>query len=267
MRSSLLVAGMTVVCFATGALAQPCLSTDPTCTLQLTGPPPGPTMAGFYIDPYTALIGKAGQTVAPINGVSTSVICDDFEANISTATPPWQANQITLGALLSFDSHGTASTAVKFDQNSAVAQANAYVAGAWLANNIFLAQAANNTTAQGEYTYAIWELFDPGVPIPYLNNTPTDGGGSVAAAQASIYLGEAVAFAQGFGGSFGGLDQSYQNMNIYTPKVAGIQELDAFSSTTSGGAVPAPEPSSTGLLSVYLSSLIGLIFVFRRRIV
>ena len=187
MGRPLLLAVLTAVCFAAGALAQPCLTTDPTCTLQLMAPPPGPSMAGYYIDPYTALVGAAGQTVAPINGVSTSVICDDFEATINTSTPPWQANQISLGTLLNSDSHGgSGSTAVKFDQGlNAAAQAEAYVEGAYLATQIFAAAQANDTTAQGEYTYAIWELFDPGVAINYLQNTPTDGGG-VAAAQVSV---------------------------------------------------------------------------------
>jgi hypothetical protein len=273
MRRPLLLAVLTVVCFAAGAQAQPCLATDTTCTLQLTGPPPGPTMAGYFIDPYTALVGRAGQTVPPIGGVSTSVICDDFQANISTSTPPWQANQITLGTLLTSDSGGaSASTAVKFDQTgSGAAQALAYVEGAYLATQIFAAAQANNTTAQGEYTYAIWELFDPGVAIQHLNNTLTDGGGAIAAAQAGTYLSQALQFAQSFNGNYSTLSSSQScpnclSMFIYTPTDQGIQELDAFA-TVAPAAVPAPEPSATALLAVYLSSLIGLIFVFRRRTV
>jgi hypothetical protein len=272
MRKPLLLAVLTVVCFAVGAQAQPCLATDTTCTLELTGPPPGPSMAGFYIDPYTALIGQAGQTVPPINGVSTSVICDDFEASISTSTPPWQANQITLGALLASDSGGgAASTAVKFDQgaNAAAAQALAYVEGAYLATQIFAQAQANNTTAQGEYTYAIWELFDPGVALNWLANNNNDQG--AAAAQAGTYLGQALQFAQSFNGNYSTLSSSQSCLNclsmfIYTPTQAGIQELDAFA-TVAPGAVSAPEPSATALLAVYLSGLIGLIFVFRKRVV
>jgi len=231
-------------------------------------------MAGYFIDPYTALVGRAGQTVPPIGGVSTSVICDDFEANISTSTPPWQANQITLGALLAADSGGgAASTAVKFDQGpaNAAAQALAYVEGAYLATQIFAAAQAMNTTAQGEYTYAIWELFDPGVALQHLNNTLTDGGGAVAAAQAGTYLSQALQFAQSFNGNYSTLSSSPScpnclSMFIYTPTDNNIQELDAFATVTPG-AVSAPEPSATALLAVYLSSLIGLIFVFRRRTV
>src|SRR5579864_4932804 len=192
MRRSLCWAVFLFVCFATGALAQPCLTTDASCTLQLMAPPPGPSLGNYYIDPYTALIGKAGQqgiqAPATINGVSTEVICDDFAANISVNTPSWLANQMTLGALLTTDSGGGAgSTAVKFDQNSATQQAFDYVAGAYLANNIFAAQQANNITAQGEYTYALWELFDPGVAINDLNGAG-NGGGPAAAAQATLYL-------------------------------------------------------------------------------
>jgi len=234
-------------------------------------------MALYYINPYTALIGQAGQqATAPltyINGVSTGVICDDFAANISTSTPAWQANQIMLGTLLSSDSgNGPASTAVKFLQNgSGAAQALAYVEGAYLATKIFAAAQANNTTAQGEYTYALWELFDPGVPITHLQNTPSDGGGVAAAQAASSDLGNALSFAQGFGGNYSSLSQSLDCQNclsmlIYTPSQAGIQELDAFA-PVSGAAVAVTEPSATALLAVYLSSLVGLIFVFRRRVV
>jgi hypothetical protein len=228
-------------------------------------------MAGFYIDPYTALIGRAGQTVAPINGVSTSVICDDFEANISTSTPPWQANQITLGALLTSDSGGgVGSTTVKFDQSSAAAQAQAYVEGAYLATQIFAAAQAMDTTAQGEYTYAIWELFDPGAAINWLQNNNGDGG--AAAVQAGVYLSQALQFAQSFSGNFSALSQSPNcpnclNMLIYTPTQAGIQELDAFDPIAPAAVAATPEPSAIALLAVYLLSLIGLILIFRRRVV
>jgi len=223
-------------------------------------------MAGFYINPYTALIGKAGQSVPPINGVQTGVICDDFEATITTATPPWQANQLTLGSLLTYDSsHVTGSTTVKFDQSSASQQASDYVAGAWLANQIFVQQSASNTTAQGEYTYALWELFDPGAAIAWLQANNNDGG--AAAAQAQIFLNNGKGFAASFGGNYSTLDASYQNEFIYTPTQAGIQELDAFSGIAVGNAVPTPEPSAPALLAVYLSSLMGLILLFRRRVV
>jgi hypothetical protein len=272
MRRPLLFAVLTSVCFAAGALAQPCLTTDTTCSLQLMAPPPGPSMAGFYIDPYTALIGRAGQTVAPINGVSTSVICDDFEANISTSTPPWQANQITLGSLLTADSGGVGagSTAVKFDQGSAAAQALAYVEGAYLATQIFAQAQANNTTAQGEYTYAIWELFDPGVALNWLANNNNDQG--AAAAQAGTYLGQALQFAQSFNGNYSTLSSSQSCLNclsmfIYTPTQAGIQELDAFDPIAPAAVAATPEPSAIALLAVYLLSLIGLILIFRRRVV
>jgi len=232
-------------------------------------------MAGYYINPYTALIGQAGQqgitAPATINGVSTAVICDDFAATISTSTPSWLANQMTLGALLAADSGGgMGSSAVKFDQNSATNQAFDYVAGAWLANNIFAAQQASNTTAQGEYTYALWELFDPGVPINYLNGAAFNGGGAAAATQASAYLNQAKIFANSVSGNYLGLldPTTYLNMEIYTPSAAGIQELDAFQVAAGASVpIPAPEPSAPALFAFYLSSLVGLIVLFRRRVV
>ena len=96
MGKHLLLAVLTVVCFAAGALAQPCLNTDPTCTLELMAPPPGPSMAGYYIDPYTALVGAAGQTERPLTEFRlrlSATILSHHQYEYS----PWQANQISLG--------------------------------------------------------------------------------------------------------------------------------------------------------------------------
>jgi hypothetical protein len=255
-RSSLLAA--VLVCSATGVLAQQ-------VTMQLMGPPPGPSMAGFYINPYTARIGAAGQTVAPIGGTDYRVICDDFSATITTSTPPWQATQMTLGSLLSFDAGSTTgSTAVKFDHASAATQAFDYVTAAYLANQIFAAETANNTTAQGEYSYALWSIFDS-TAMPWLQNNNGDGGAAALVAQS--YVTDARNFATGFGGNYSALSSTYSNESIYTPALAGVQELDAWTFTSAAVPVNAPEPSAPALFAVYLSSLVGLILVFRRRVV
>jgi len=230
-------------------------------------------MAGYYINPYTALIGAANQVATYptlINGTSTQVICDDFSGTIFPTTPAWQATQMTLGDLLAYDAGGTASTAVKFhsatdpnDDSIAAVQARDYVTAAILANEIFAN--SGNTTVQGELTYALWAVFDS-TAIPTLSSDVTnDGGGAAVAALATGYLQAAQLMATGFGGNYSTLDAKYISESIYTPAVAGVQELDAWT-TVGSGSVPVSEPSAPALFAVYLSSLVGLIVLFRRRI-
>lgn len=269
MRRTWLLTAVALVCFAS-ALAQP-------VTMQLTAPVIGssaPTLAGVYINPYTALIGAAGQTAtapALITGTPTQVICDDFTTDITTDSPAWQANAMSVAQLLTLDqtalaanSNALGSSLVKFDSNlSALQQEQDYVAAAYLANQIFAAQTMGQTTLQGDLSFALWGIFDP---TSIDANGPLSGnwitGADLTAAQAE--LANAVAYAS----VTANLNPaSWGNVILYTPNPpTASQEFDAFA-VTSGGVVSAPEPSAPSLLAVYLSSLVGLIFLFRRRVV
>jgi hypothetical protein len=258
MRKSLLLIPVALVCFHAGAFAD--------VTMQLMAPPPGPSMAGIFINPYTALVTPAGGS-----GVLTRVICDDFDSDISTSTPPWQATEMSVGALLALDMAAgatTGSSLVKFDATaSALTQAIDYVAAAYLAKQIFDAELGGLTTLQGELSYALWGVFS-GNALPYLHDNAFDGGGPTAAAVAQSYKDAAIAWASqtDAGGHYVHLDASlWENVVIYTPQQTGIQEFDAFR-VLSSDVVTAPEPSSVALLGVYLAGLVGLIAICRRRL-
>ena len=87
--------GMAVILWSSVSLAF-----ADTVTMQLIGPPPGPSMGGIFTSPYTAIVGGPNETADPgtglIAGVPTSVICDDFFGDVSTSMPPWQELRITL---------------------------------------------------------------------------------------------------------------------------------------------------------------------------
>jgi hypothetical protein len=223
-------------------------------TMQLTSPVSGsPNMGGFYTNPYQATIGAPNQTVGPISGTPTPVICDDFLTDVTTGMI-WQATSMTLGDLLRYDQlHNAPDTAVKFDTTgSALRQEQDYVAAASLANLIF---GTSDTTLQGQYTYALWSIF---VPSAMNQLTGTD----LSAAQADL------ANAQTFASNASNLNATmWDGLALYTPCCGFTsQEFDAFSSAT-GAAVPTPEPSASALFAFYLSSLVGLIVLFRRRVV
>jgi len=236
-------------------------------------------MGGVFINPYQALIGAAGQTSAPINGTLTGVICDDFTSDISPSTSPWQATVMTVQDLLTADQAAIAanpltasgSGLVKFGSNlSALQQEEDYVAAAYLAGQIFAAQQSaiatgdpTYTAMQGQESFALWGIFDP---TSIDANGPLSGnwitGADLTAAQAD--LANAVAYASVPADLNAA---SWGNVILYTPNpLTSSQEFDAFA-VASGGVVTAPEPSAPSLLAVYLSSLVGLIFLFRRRVV
>jgi len=186
--------------------------------------------------------------------MSTPVICDDFNTNVSTGDI-WQATWISLGDLLRYDQTNHApDTAVRFDTGAtALQQEQDYVAAAYLAN---LIMGTADTTLQGQYTYALWSIFVPSA-MSHL------AGADLTAAQTDL------SNAQTFANDISNLNPTkWDGLALYTPLPGGTpsQEFDAFS-TVSGSAVPTPEPSAPALFAVYLSSLMGLILLFRRRVV
>ncbi len=226
------------LCFAGGALAQ-------TVSMELIAPPNGPSMAGVYTSPYTALIGAAGQTTATISGTPTLVICDDFLTDVSTATPPWQATATNMSALAG---ESTASSAVKFDRTaSAAKQITDYMTVAYLAEELMAidqSTTAGQTTA-GELSFAIWNVFDSFSPLPtdYLN--------SAQRTQALNYLSLAQTAVAGKSPT------DFSNVTIYTPTPSGASQ-EYLTVTT-------PEASTIALLAVDISGLAGLVFLLRRR--
>jgi hypothetical protein len=253
MRKSWLVA-VALICCAASAFGQ--------VNMTLTGPPPGPSMGGIYTSPYTA----------SIDNVSTPVICDDFTSE-SFQGLNWTAGVTGLGALM-----GTVpSTTVKFDHSivnptpaqalqEAAQQQMDYSVIAYLAMELMQVNQSTSAgqTAAGEISYAIWDVFDPAAdmssPIA-LTGAELAGIGNPLDGYTSGYLYNAEQAVTSLGltpANFSG--RTGYNVTIYTPTPNQNFTQEFLSVST-------PEPSAPALLGVYLSSLVGLIFLFRRRVV
>jgi hypothetical protein len=205
-----------------------------TITLTSAG---GVAMGGVYVNPYTARV----------DGVSTTVICDDF-ADDTYVNETWQATTTSYA-----DLGTTLNTNVMWDSFSTAAeQLQAYNAAASLTLQLL---SETNSVTKGEISYAIWGIFDPGA-ITWLN-----GYSSTYATAAQGYINSAMAQTYTPG--------QFSNFVIYTP-VAG-------SATCSGGpcpnprpqemlAIAMPEPSLAALLVVDLAALFGLVVLLRRRL-
>jgi len=216
-------------------------------TMQLMAPPPGPQMAGVYTSPYKATV----------DGVPTLIICDDFLGDVSLNTPPWQATVTSVASLPS-------ATLVKFDTGFPAQQLLDYGAAAYLAQEILT---TDQSTPAGQYTagvlsYALWDVFDPALLTTYQNNCSA-AFGCLSAQQ--LFDANAAITAARTNTNAGSYSQ-YTNVDIYMPSSgSGIQEFIGFA--PSGVVATVPEPSAPALLAFYLSGLVGLIFIFRRRVV
>ena len=246
-----LFAGLAILCTFTAASAD----TDDV-SMQLIGPPPGPVMGGFYTAPYIAIIGAPGQTGAvgsDINGVVTDVICDDFQTDVSTETPAWQATVTSLDTIL--DEGSTTSQVVQYDTSATAAQQETdYDVAGYLAVEIFN---TNQSTSQGqtsaeELSFALWAVFDPSsdpngpLADPYLSTA------QLSAIEGDLSSAENAVENQGW-------TPSGYNINIYTPTPLGAsQEYLSVS-------VAAPEAATPLVLGIDLLGLFAFLGFARRR--
>lgn len=210
------------LCFTGGAVAQ--------VSMTLTGVGNGYVMGGVYTSPY----------VATIDGVSTYVICDDFTTDV-WINDTWEANQYSLSEV-------TSSGPQKFttpDWSPYTIQEE-YDAAALLAEDVM----ANmfNATLAGEYSYAIWTIFDPAAINGYGGNSLT------GSQQSAVNSFRTAALTQAASGGASGLDVS-----IYTPSPLGASQEYLVVST--------PEASLPATLGVELFALVGVMFLMRRRLV
>ena len=240
-KSSFVRAGIVLLVVASGCAAANVVS------MQLTAPAPGPVLAGIYISPYTALIGPAGQTKPNITGVSTLVICDDFETDVSTGTPPWQAIETNTASL---QNETSADGALKFDQGNAAQQKSDYTVAAVLATEILQAQKLGDVTAQGDLSFALWGLFDTAAGGPLSGSWVQ--GNDLTNAKNDLAAARTLVTNQGLTPS------SFSNVNIFSPTPQGASQEYIV--------VTMPEPGSPALLFIYLTGVLALFFVFRRRL-
>jgi hypothetical protein len=206
-----IVAALGLVLLATGPLvAQP-----PTATFDLTGVE-GAVLAGVFTSPYYGSVG--GGTTIP-------VICDDF-SDESYVPEDWTAYVTPVSGLTSSttDSYlkwlNTPGSTITVDSYS-LSQATAYTVAAVLATDILTSAAGSSV--QQDYSYALWELFDPSDAEGQLAGYTSDLTNSEA------YLNNAVTYVE----NNNIMPSAYANVTIYSYD-------SAFGTSCGGGSCPPP---------------------------
>jgi len=240
-----MVAGL---CFVGSAAAQ--------VNMELVGTNSSYNMGGVYTSPYQLSIG----------GVTTWAICDDFLTDIGMYST-WQAEAYTLSDVTSTGPQKmtTSDTTPDWSLSSISSDLTAlgaagvgsdtyeytipeeYDAAAILAEELMANM--SNQLLSGEYSFAIWTIFDPGAINGYGGNALT------TSEQEAVYNFMASALNEAHTG--GG--PSNLSLTIYTPK--------PLSASQEFLVVSAPDASLAGTLAVSLSTLAGLMFFLRRRLV
>jgi hypothetical protein len=218
------IAGLLLLVFASVGFAQ--------YTIDLTGVGDGANADGVYVSPYWGTISEGGSII-----YTGYLICDDFNTE-SYPDDPWSAGSTNAGALNGDQKFTASSYSDPFATTTdTVTDQQAYDAVAWLANGLLASPNVTDATAQTNYSFAIWDIFDGEAIDP-------DGGA------ASLI---AAAFAAAKGGYVG------SDTTVYTPSPLGASQEFLVVST--------PEASLPATLAVELSALAGLIFLMRRRLV
>jgi hypothetical protein len=197
-------------------------------TMELTGVGNGTVantpIGGVYVSPYVGTISGPGVSY------SGYVICDDFMTD-SSLNSPWQATTTSASALNGSERFGSS---IMFDGTSYSAQ-QAYNAAGWLANRLLLN--LDGGTAQENYAFAIWDLFD--------GQTINPGGGAQTL--------EAAALAAATGSN----PYVANNVSVFTPSVG-------YTSQEFLVVNPAPEIDPSAATSA-LTLLLGGALVVRAR--
>jgi|HubBroStandDraft_4_1064222.scaffolds.fasta_scaffold112716_2 hypothetical protein len=245
MLKSLYLSGALLAYCGQGAFAQ--------VSMTLTGVNEGYVMGGVYTSPYSITA----------NGTPMLLICDDFTFDIPSIPYAWTAGTTSFASL---DGETTASTSVRFDQSSPTQQVADYATAAVLAAEL-MALPSYYSEAAGEYSYAIWGVFDPTL----LTSNPASGVGSLTPGELSAAQGDlaaAKALVAGATNASGVVNLSsisidgnpLEGLTIYTPLVPPGPNSQEFLS------VSVAEPPSPALLGADLLALAGLILIARRRL-
>jgi hypothetical protein len=240
------------------ALAAATAFAQQTTSISLTGVE-GPVMGGVYTSPYIATVG--GTT-------GVDVICDDF-ADESYIPETWtvyvtnMSNLTTTSNPLKWATTGTYAVTEQGSTTLNLTETQAYETAATLAEDI-LAQNQSTTAGQisaGEYSYALWGLFDSSA-FTYLSSQSTTDAGYAAQAESLLYNA-----ASSITSSSPSLS-SFSNVTLYT-----YDPAEPITGSCGGPCTPPQEfiavsmaePPSPALLGVDLAVVAGVIVLFRRK--
>ena len=229
-RKCCYLTAVALLCFASSALAE-------TVPMTLQGTVYNNTaLGGVYISPYPF----------QINGTDKVAICDDFTDDIVVGET-WSADVITPGA-----SGWLSSTMWK--------NATDYEEAAYLAAQLLNQTTSCTLTSQscaGDYSYAIWAIFDPGALGNLSGNDLTNASALIAAAKTAVNDStNPIGYLSGF--------------QILTPISSGTC---GFPPVACGSNSPqefmvdppvVPEPPTSVLLGGGVLGLIALFVAFRR---
>jgi len=247
----LIVAALSLVLLAPSPMA----AQPPTTTFDLTGVGSGTVLAGVYTSPYSGNI-DGGSTIP--------VICDDF-ADESYVPESWtayvtQASSLTSGTPDSYLKWLGSGSTISVDGYN-LNQEEAYTVAAVLAVDIV----TSSGEAQEDYSFALWDLFDPPNAVDQLDayKDYTD------ATNAMNDLNSAVSYA--FNAAIASQVQADVNaVTIYTYDASAGAPTGACSPTCPPPqeflTVSMPEPASPALLGLDLLGVAGLILFARRRL-
>ena len=255
MRKTLVTALLLIGCSVAQATQQ----------MELVNAGYGNVMGGVYTSPYGILVGGSG-------GTTLQLICDDFKTDISL-NQTWSANETTLTQITASDVQG-----LKFGTlANAVAD---YATAALLAAELMSLpnQTGQNATLAGEYSYALWAVFDPALlSLPYSSSGYYTGYGYLSSTQMSAIqtdlstaqaavasvintTTDTVNLSSLFVGQF-----PLESLTIYTPSPTSASQ--EFLAVTIDPPPPAAaEPAYPGVLALDLFVVVALIAFLRRRI-
>lgn len=120
-------------------------------TLEITGVGDGANNGVVYFSPYVGTIKRGGKLIH-----SGYMICDDFNTD-SYLDHPWSATETNAGAL-----NGTE----KFKGETYTVGGHTYDtqqmydAAGWLVNDLLEPSNVHNHSAQGDISFAIWDIMD-----------------------------------------------------------------------------------------------------------
>ena len=222
-------------------------------------------LGGVYTSPYYATIGSS---------TNVPVICDDFVTE-SYLNAPFQADVTTFAQLVSgtnpLETPKWCTSGTSVVECSAAAKTpdlQGYATAAVLAAELMTMpnRTGTNATIAAEYSYALWDVFDPGlislsgttgVTTDKYNTDGTLTSDDIKAALNYLALAEAVAAGKTDLTQITINGRPIESLTIYTPS-----PIDATQEFLS---VRMSEPSYPSVLVLDLFAVVGLLVFFRKR--